>query len=444
MDDPKKELLFSGIFTLVLTTGCLLSYKYKFPVWSIILETILFIIYAIGIILLSNDNTSSVTLILLNAIFVLTFFIVAYPKTTTPPSKYNALTNKKFNEYKRSPQAMHAIRVGQVPLLKPIVKQIKGVKPGQQRLTKVQNLPNSFDWRNVISHILYPKLKGNFCCPVRNQHIPVYCGSCFIFGSLQALSDRFTIMNALMNNGDNQSTKLDFSPQTLLNCLPDMTCFTGGDSYLVYDYVLKNGIVDETCKSYVAVAEPEKCDPPCYTCLARGDNKCSVIGETDFTSFGDNRCCKINKYNKYNIEGFSNINARFNNEVSNGTNGWSADELTKYIQTEIYTNGPITACLDAGPIEAFTGGYFTQDPNYSPQIDHLIGVVGWETHDNNLYWIIRNSWGTFWCEGGYIRININSLGLSDPSNDTFGAYPQGWAKVAGIQTSDENVKIQQF
>jgi len=442
MKDPQKELLFGGIFTLALTSGCLLSYNYKFPIWSIILEIILFVVYVIGMILLSDNYTIATTLILLNTVFVLAFYIVEYPKSSPTTSKNRALSNKKFNEYKRSPQAMHAVRVGQVPLLKPIVKQIKDMKPGQQRLTKVENLPDSFDWRNVTSHILYPKLKGNFCCPVRNQHIPVYCGSCFIFGSLQALSDRFTIMNAL-ENGDNQATKIDFSYQTLLDCLPDMTCFTGGDSYIVYDYVLKNGIVDESCKSYVAVEEPEKCDPPCYTCLARGDDKCSIIGETEFTSFGDNRCCKVNKYDKYNIEGFSNINARFNNEVSNGTNGWSSNEITKYIQTEIYTNGPISACLDASPIEAFTGGYFTQDPNYSPQINHLISVVGWETHNDDLYWIIRNSWGTFWCEGGYIRVNINSLGMSGRYNDTFGAYPKGWAKVSGIQSSDENVKIQQ-
>lgn len=388
--------------------------------------------------------------ILVILLIILFSIFINYKIKSKQEKGLKSLKKVKFNEFKPSKYAKKAYRVGITPVVNKLNINVKSKHALALRLLKVSKLPLNFDWRNLQNHLLYPKLKpGNYCVPVRNQHIPKYCGSCFIFASLQSLADRFNILKALKNDGNNNSSMIEFSVQQFLNCLPNMTCFTGGDSFIVYKYLIKNGVVDETCKSYESEAFPDKCKPDCYTCLAKGSEKCSVIGEKDENLISKSRnqnqdccpCCEVTTYKKYEIEGFSNINARFYKEIERGTNKWQKGELEEYIKTEIYTNGPVTIALDAIPIESFKGGIFKNKE--TPELNHLVCIVGWGVDNGETYWIIRNSWGTFWCEDGYIRINTKSVGLDDPHNDVFGAYPKGWCKASGLDESDISVQIQQ-
>ena len=75
----------------------------------------------------------------------------------------------------------------------------------------------------------------------------------------------------------------------------------------------------------------------------------------------------------------------------------------------------------------------------STKPNHAVILVGYTPN----YWIIRNSWGTFWCEEGYINVNAKSAGLGDPHNDVFGAYPKGWCKASGLDESDISTQVQQ-
>lgn len=40
-------------------------------------------------------------------------------------------------------------------------------------------------------------------------------------------------------------------------------------------------------------------------------------------------------------------------------------------------------------------------------LDHAVQLVGYDMSDaNNMYWIVRNSWGASWGESGYIRLKM--------------------------------------
>merc|ERR1719269_40486 len=71
---------------------------------------------------------------------------------------------------------------------------------------------------------------------------------------------------------------------------------------------------------------------------------------------------------------------------------------------EIYNRGPIACGIDANPLRDYTTGIAK---GWSLMTDHVISVVGWGTDpQEGQYWIVRNSWGEYWGENGYVRVKM--------------------------------------
>ena len=52
-----------------------------------------------------------------------------------------------------------------------------------------------------------------------------------------------------------------------------------------------------------------------------------------------------------------------------------------------------------------TTDYMTEDFCDDFEVNHAVQLVGYDTDEEGApYWIIRNSWGEEWGEGGYFRL----------------------------------------
>jgi len=90
---------------------------------------------------------------------------------------------------------------------------------------------------------------------------------------------------------------------------------------------------------------------------------------------------------------------------------------------ELYKYGPMVISFE--PTDDFmfyAGGVFSQPsvgvsaPLHEAewqQVDHAVLLVGWGEELGQKYWLVQNSWGADWGEGGFFRIarDINDSGV---------------------------------
>lgn len=87
----------------------------------------------------------------------------------------------------------------------------------------------------------------------------------------------------------------------------------------------------------------------------------------------------------------------------------------KLTSIRIYSNAEaIQAAIEAaGPVEtgftvyedfmAYTGGVYSHEAG-SALGGHAVAITGWGSEDGVDYWLVKNSWSTFWGEDGLFKI----------------------------------------
>ncbi|XP_050514055.1 cathepsin L-like proteinase [Diabrotica virgifera virgifera] len=194
--------------------------------------------------------------------------------------------------------------------------------------------PDSIDWRE----------KGAVT-PVRNQHYPHQCGSCWAHSAAAALeSHRFINENKLEV----------LSVQEIMDCSRDYgnAGCNGGWMDSALEYVKDHGICAESSYEYTA-----------------------QNGDTCKT------CEKV-------IHTFKEV-------VEVGP----SEQL---IKEAVGTVGPVTVAVDASKWQLYAGGIF--DGNCGYTVNHGVLVVGYGQENNKDFWLIKNSHGAEFGENGYIRL----------------------------------------
>jgi len=249
-------------------------------------------------------------------------------------------------------------------------------------LLGVESMPDSFTWCK--------KDGKNYCTMSRNQHIPQYCGSCWAHGTTSALADRIKIAR--------HAEGIDINPsiQHILNCGGVGSCH-GGSVDGVYQWLKEisdktgTGISYETAQPYLACSSEST-----EGFYPHVDLKCNALNVARTCGSFDQEggsCTGLSSYPNATISDYGSIS------------GKSA------MMKEIFARGPIACGIDANPLLNYEHGIIK---TAGGGIDHVISVVGWGTDaTDGFYWIVRNSWGEYWGEMGYVRVATGALSLEE-------------------------------
>jgi len=206
-------------------------------------------------------------------------------------------------------------------------------------------LPLSYNWCELSSG----------CPPVKDQGS---CGSCWAFGTVGPLECNILIHDLSIK---------DLSEQYLVSCNEDGWSCNGG--WWAHDYHESKIPLNETDAGAVYedgfpyTAHDDPCNPP----HAHHEKIISwhYIG------------------NRYSVPPVEDI------------------------KQAIHDYGPVSAavCVNTA-FQLYNGGIFS-GPGCS-SMNHAIVLVGWNDNNGDGYWILRNSWGSDWGEGGYMRIKYGT------------------------------------
>jgi len=228
-------------------------------------------------------------------------------------------------------------------------KRLEGISvSGQSQPCVVPDtqVPDSFDarekWPQCFNQPIYSM--GN-------------CTASWAVATASALSNRFCI------SSPSEYADLMLSPQQLLSCDSANRACAGGDVDAVWGYIEREGLVNESCFPYQGDG------------LVGCTTKCS-----DGASLRAASHCHLN-----------NVAA---------------------IQKEVFLNGPVAAPIFlVDDFLVYSRGLYQEMPTATQlsaanrqRLIHLVKIVGWGSMQGKNYWLIENSWGADWGEGGYAKI----------------------------------------
>lgn len=219
-------------------------------------------------------------------------------------------------------------------------------------------LPDEIDWR------LYGAVT-----PVKDQAV---CGSCWSFATTGALEGAL-----FMKTGE----LVSLSQQMLMDCtwgFGNNAC-DGGEEWRAYEWIMKHGGI-ATAESYG-----------------------SYMGQNGFCHYNQSEMTA-------NITGYINV---------------TSGNVTA-LKTAIFKRGPVAVSIDAAhkSFSFYANGVYYEPEcgNKTENLDHAVLAVGYGVLNGDPYWLVKNSWSTYWGNDGYVLMSMkdNNCGVAtDATYPTF-------------------------
>ncbi|XP_071955774.1 cathepsin B-like [Antedon mediterranea] len=273
------------------------------------------------------------------------------------------------------------------------IKQIKGMMgalpvPESMKLPRksviVGDLPENFDSRTKWSNC--PTIKE-----VRDQGS---CGSCWAFGAVESMSDRYCI---------HSGGKVNFhiSAEDLTTCCSSCGAgCNGGYPPEAWNYWKNNGIVtggnyntNQGCQPYLI--------PSCDHHVVGKLQPCGDSKPTPKCS----RSCE------------SGYSVKYNDDKKFGATAYQVSGVQQ-IMTEIMTNGPVEADFTVyADFPTYKSGVYKHETG-GVLGGHAIRILGWGVEDGVDYWLVANSWNPDWGDNGFFKIvrGTNECGIESDIN----------------------------
>ncbi|XP_052215701.1 digestive cysteine proteinase 1-like isoform X1 [Dreissena polymorpha] len=203
------------------------------------------------------------------------------------------------------------------------------------------SVPDTIDWR-ILGAVTQVKDQG-------------VCGSCWSFGTVGTIEGAYFLKTGY---------RVRFSQQQLIDCSwgeGNNGC-DGGEDFRSYNYIMKVGGLtsEEQYGQYLAQ------DAYCH------DDKVSSIVQ---------------------LSGYTNVTA-YDQEA---------------LAFAIATKGPVSVAIDASHLSL---SFYADGVYYEPacgsgpdDLDHAVLAVGYGTLNGEKYWLVKNSWSTYWGNDGYVLMS---------------------------------------
>jgi len=198
------------------------------------------------------------------------------------------------------------------------------------------------------------------------------CGSCWAFSATEGIES-----GVFQTTG---VTSPSLSPQQIVSCDKTDGGCNGGDLPTAFTYVEGAGGLSEE-------------DAYPYTSLTGRSGRCKKTDINPVVSVSEH------KYGVAPCEG-----------------GACSSQDEDGLKAALASFGPLSVCVNAETWNGYYGGVLSGECSGSyNSLDHCVQLVGYDTTASTPYWKVRNSWGTSWGEGGFIRLpmGINSCGIAD-------------------------------